>query len=268
MSIKTDSGASGDGELEHALAGDEGTGDSGAGNGEGNGGTGAGEGGESAAATKFAIDGQEYSVDQLKEALKAAGDYQQLLPEFTRKSQLLSEVQKKLGALGQLDEKAADSSKPNDPRMEQARKILKEQLGAVFAEDLQPILELVNALKAQREDAALHDVADSLADKYDGSHGEPKFDVVKVAEAVKQNPQLAVYVAVDGQYLVDLEQTYKKVNATFWDKVPETKAAPVLRTERGAGTRTAAPTGTKKAETDEERVASALDYFRSAAPQE
>ncbi len=240
-------------ELDETLNG-------GAGNGEG------GEGGAPVAATEFEIDGAKYSVDDLKAALKAAGDYEQLLPEFTRKSQSLAEASKKLEQLEQITKKPGEETVTN-PAIEQAKKVLREQIGVITAEDLKPILDVVQAIQAQRENQVLESVSDTLSKKYDGSHGEPKFDVTKIAEAVKGDPSKAVYVQVGDQYLVDLEQTYKRVNGGFWDKVPEFKQPQVVRTERGAGTRTAPlPEGQGKAATDEEKVASAIAFFREAAP--
>lgn len=246
--------------LEHKLDGD--------GSGNGDGGAGAGAG----ASTEFEIDGHKYSADDLRAAIKAAGDYEQLSPEFTRKSQELSEAKRLLEEYGKVGKKPNEPE--TNPAVEQARKILREQIGVIFADDLKPILEVIQRAQAQQEDQVLEAVGTELSKKYDGSHGEPKFELAAVAKAAKENPALISYVQVgtdangQPQYGVNLEQTYKNINSEFWDKVMsgEMKPPTVVKTERGAGTRSApTPQGDKRPESDEDRIASAAQFFREAA---
>lgn len=231
----------------------------------------AGEGGgnQPTPVTEFEIDGQKYSADQLKEAIKAAGDYQHLVPEFTKKSQLLSklgvntpeDIDKKMK---EIDEAAKGGGKSEDPKVTEARKILREQLGVVTKEDIQSVFDFIASMKSAEEDRQLQEAAGALSSKYDGSHGEPKFDVVAIANSVKAKPELAVYVQVDGQYFVDLEQTYRRVYAEYFDKVSGFKAKPI-KTERGAGHQTVSQPVKKEAETEGEKIQSAVDFFKEAA---
>jgi DNA repair exonuclease SbcCD ATPase subunit len=160
------------------------------------------------------IDGQKYTIDQIKEALQAARDYQYLVPEFTRKSQRLAELERQLETLQAAKEKVAE-----DPAKAEAKRVLKE-LGVPFLEDLEQKIADV------KEEIHLEKVLDYLEKKYDGSHGEPPFDRDEVMDfALRQ---------FGDQDRIDLEYAYKKLHADFWDKLP-TPEKKVVKTERGGG---------------------------------
>jgi hypothetical protein len=160
------------------------------------------------------IEGQKYTIDQIKEAIQAAKDYQYLVPEFTRKSQRLAELERQLETLQTAQQKIEE-----DPAKVEAKKVLKE-LGFLTGEDLEQKITDV------KEEIHLEKVLDYLEKKYDGSHGEPPFDRDAVMEfALKQ---------FGDQDRIDLEYVYKKLHADFWDKLP-TPEKKVVKTERGGG---------------------------------
>ncbi len=219
--------------------------------------------------TEYEINGQKYTSEQIQEAMKYSDDYQHLVPEFTKKSQALAEYEK----LGKLDDikKILETPSNGNSQISEAKKILKEQLGVVTKEDMEEALKDIKEFKKiqteTQEKLQLDAATKTLSEKYGGKKGEPAFKIEQIAKAVKENPALAVYVQANGQYLIDLEQTYKKIYADFWDKIPEFKAK-VLKTERGSQVQTKTPSKEKKAETEEERVQSAIDFFKASAQSE
>lgn len=222
-----------------------------------------------AAPTEIEIDGQKYTPEQLKEALKLSQDYEHLVPEFTKRSQALAEYEK----LGKLDDIKKIIAAPSDgnPQIEQAKKILKEQLGVVTKDDMDKLMKEIKEIKesgsAREENAQLESVSKDLSAKYDGKKGEPAFKIDEIAKAVQKNPNLAVYVQVNGQFLIDLEQTYKRIHGDFWDKLPEIKTK-VVKTERGSQIQTKNSSKTKPAETEKERIDAAVDFFKTNKQEE
>lgn len=218
-----------------------------------------------AAPTEIEIDGQKYTPDQLKEALKASEDYRHFVPEFTRKSQDLAEYEK----LGKIDDlkKIVNTPAGEDPQVDQAKKILKEKFGVVTKEDVADLMKKIKDLEEsgsiKEESAQLESVSKNLSAKYDGKKGEPAFKIEEVAQAVSKNPNLAVYVQSNGQFLIDLEQTYKRIHADFWDKLPSIKSK-VIKTERGSQIQTKTPSNSKIAETDKERAEDAANFFKGS----
>jgi hypothetical protein len=205
--------------------------------------------------------------------MKASKDYESFQPEFTRRSQLIAELVKKgiIDERGQLVTKPADqqSNSPfaNNPQAQEAVKILKE-LGFITKEEADNIKKSIDELKtgyqSERENAQLTAAAKTLEEKYSGKSGEPKFDLQEIRTAIQKNPQLISYVDDgNGNFLVDLDQTYKNVHADFWGKIPEMRAR-LVKTERGSGPQTTTPTTQKKAGTPQERVDEALSFFKNA----
>jgi len=168
---------------------------------------------------KIKIGDQEYTVDQLKEALQRARDYEYLVPEFTRKSQRLAELERQLQTL------QATKKELEDPTKVAAMNYLKELGFPTREEAKQMIQEAINNLY---EDIELEQVCQYLEQKYDGSHGEPPFNRDEVLKFALEN--------FSDMPRVDLEYCYKKLHEDYWGKLPEkpTKKAPV--TERGGRT--------------------------------
>lgn len=169
---------------------------------------------EGEAIQEIEIDGKKYTLEQLKEALQAARDYQYLVPEFTRKSQRLAELERQLAELQKAQAKVEE-----DPAKAEAKRVLRE-LGFLTADELDQKIQEV------REEIQLEKVCDYLEKKYDGSHGEPPFNRDEVFEYVLKN--------MADQERVDLEYAYKKLHEDFWGRmpIPEKK---VVKTERGGG---------------------------------
>jgi hypothetical protein len=225
--------------------------------------------------TEFEIDGQKVTAEQIREWQKAHRDYSSLQPEFTRKSQVLSKLQKD----GVIDEQGnlvarKDNGEPsadpfaNNPQAKEAVKVLKE-LGFITKQEADSLKQEIESVRgtyqSDVEQRQLQAVASNLAAKYDGKNGAPKFDIEAIKTAVSQNPQLMVYVqGENGEFLVDLEQTYKNVHGDFWGKLPEMKAR-VPRTERGTQTQGTTPAQTKRPQTEEDRRAAALNFFSKSS---
>ena len=169
------------------------------------------------------IDGQKYSVDDIKDAIKAREDYNYLLPDYTRKSQKLAELQKQL-------EQVKQSSAPEDQKLEEAKRILKDQMGVVTREDLEQLKQSF----AEEADAKiqLQEAVGALSQKYSGAHGEPKFDYSTLQQYLynKYGLDRKNYPPV-----VDLEYEYWKMNEDYYSKLPEAKSA-VANVERGSNT--------------------------------
>jgi hypothetical protein len=227
--------------------------------------------------TEFEIDGQKYTSDQIREFAKAYRDYQALQSEFTRRSQLLAKLVKDgvIDEYGNLVQSRIPAREDNplagNPQAQEAVKILKD-LGFITKEEAEElrkaIAELQQSFQLTTGEAQLQTVVKTLSEKYSGKNGEPPFNLEDIRAAIQKDPSLIVYVkGQNDEYLVDLEQTYKKVHADFWDKLPSLKAKGV-KTERGVGVQSAPPTVSKKAETEEERAATAMEFFRNQKVEE
>lgn len=218
--------------------------------------------------TEYEIDGQKYSADQIREAFKAHHDYQALVPEFTRKSQAFA---KALQA-GLIDEQGNPVQKPapeqpsaddltQNPQAKEAVRILKE-LGFITKEEADAWKKELESFKStyqtQLDEKTLTEVNATLSAKYDGKKGEPKFDLDQIRQAITANPELIVY---DAQGNVNLDLTYKNVHADFWQQIPDMRQK-VVRTERGGGPQSTSPATRKKAETEEEKIADAVEFFK------
>jgi hypothetical protein len=137
-----------------------------------------------AAPQSLTIDGVQYTPDQVKELVKAKADYDRFQPEFTQRSQILSDPQK-FREYGQQKYpdlfKAPTTPTEEEQQITQAVELLRSKGQFVTREE---------AVKAAREEMALERMADQfrqentkLSKDWDGKDGKPKYD----AEAVKQH---------------------------------------------------------------------------------
>lgn len=168
---------------------------------------------------KIKIGDQEFTVDQIQEALKVAEDYKHLVPEFTRKSQRLAELEKQLEEMNNLQKKI------EDPAKAEAKRILKE-LGFVTIEDAQATVN--QAIQQLTEDIQLEQTLQYLENKYSGENGEPPFNRDEVLQYVLDE--------FGDMEKVDLEYAYKKLHDDFWGKLPLKPQPKVPITERGGRT--------------------------------
>jgi len=207
--------------------------------------------------------------------MKSANDYKSFQPEFTKKSQLIAKLVKDgiIDEQGNLKkpEKTVTDAFAGNPQAQEAVRILQE-LGFVTKPQLEAFQKQLNEFQegyqSRTASAQLDSAVKTLTEKYAGKHGEPPFKLDEIRAAVEKDPSLTVYVQgeSEGEYLVDLEQTYRKVHAGFYDKFPEIKAK-VLKTERGSQVQTT-PGTRKKAETEEERTAQAVEFFKNNSSEE
>ena len=77
-----------------------------------------GDGKETAPAATVTIDGKEYSIDQVKANLQKAVDYDNLLPDYTRKSQKLAEIEKAKESTQAPQERTELKAPYHDPKWE------------------------------------------------------------------------------------------------------------------------------------------------------
>jgi len=170
-------------------------------------------------AEEIEIDGRKYTKDEINEALAAREVYKSLLSEFTRRSQKLAELEKQLQTVSQ-------SSKPEDEKLQEARRILKEQLKVVTQEDLEQAVEAIRNEK--RADAQLQQAVSALSEKYSGEKGEPKFDYNKIKQALREK-----YGEDSKNWppTIDLEYEYWDLNRDYFSRIPEIKSK-VEPTER------------------------------------
>jgi len=178
-----------------------------------------GEEAEEVAPQEIEIEGRKYTVDELKELIQKARNYDHLLPDYTRKSQRLAELEKKL----------AESASPEDRAKAEALKYLRENLGIVTREELQNLLadfaQRLEDMLAQKE--KLNRVIDYLSKKYDGTTF-PKFDYEKLREYLyrKYGEDKSAWPPE-----IDLEYEYWQMHRDFFERLPETIKKRAVPTE-------------------------------------
>lgn len=125
------------------------------------------------------IDGQQFTPDQVKEAIKAAQDYKHLVPQFTQVTQELAELRK-----GQQGGDEPVKEQVEDPETLEYLK----KLGIVTMDDLQAHFQKQEAERQQaQEDARLAQHLEGLEKQYDGSNGLPKFSTEEVLQFCVEN---------------------------------------------------------------------------------
>ncbi|MEO0225055.1 MAG: hypothetical protein ABIL76_08210, partial [candidate division WOR-3 bacterium] len=199
--------------------------------------------------------GKKYSnLDELAE------DYKRLYDEFQKRTQ--EQVQ-------QTTQETTQSGEYDDKTLQEAKRVLKEKLGIIFADDdiVKSLSEKVQAFEEfmtmvyeemvrQRDEI----VIETLSKKYDGSHGEPKFDIEDIRQKVKQNPDSVVWVKVGDEFYPDLEATYKKIYAHYWESKSPTKPIPT-KTEKGISSREIEEILLEEPKTREEKVKFTEKFF-------
>ena len=157
------------------------------------------------------IEGQRLTIDEIKELQKKAKQYEALLPEFTRRSQRLKELEKKL----------SQSSSPEDQAKAEALKYLRENFGLVTKEDLENFVATMfeNVVNYITEQQRLQEVETYLQQKYDGTVF-PKYDPQAMRNYLRQK-----YGEDKSQWpeTIDLEYEYFQMNREFFEKLPETR---------------------------------------------
>lgn len=120
------------------------------------------------APSKIIIDGKEYDESQVREALNKARDYSFLLPEFTRATQRLSELEKQRQVV------------PNTPVSMEEQELRKavEVLSPYFSQ----MFMTKEEYQSQKELEELNNLLDELEEKYNGSDGRPKFNKVDILQ--------------------------------------------------------------------------------------
>lgn len=198
--------------------------------------------------------GKKYSsLEELAE------DYKRLYDEFQKRNQQQTQTESQV------------SQEYDENTLKEAKRILKEKLGILFSDDevVQMLNEKIKAFEDfmymvyeemmnQRDQI----VIENLSKKYDGSHGEPKFDLEDIKQKVKQNPDLVVWVKVGDEFYPDLEATYKKVYAHYWGSKTPTKPQ-IVQTERGVSTQEVIQTIPTEPKSREEKLAQIEKFFQT-----
>ena len=169
-------------------------------------------------------DGTKVKESQIQEALQAREDYNYLLPEFTRRSQKLAELEKQVAQVQN------QPNVPQDQKLEETKRILKEQLGMVTKDELQKMIGDVQSF--YQGDVQLQKAVTNLGKKYSGESGEPKFDYDQLKDYLVQK-----YGDNQDSWPnnIDLEYEYWDMNRDYFSKIPKVKSA-VARTERRSST--------------------------------
>jgi len=173
---------------------------------------------------EYEIGGKKYTEEELLEALQAREDYQHLLPEFTRRSQRLAELEKQIAQIQQ---------QPNvseDEKLAETKRLLKEQLGVVTREDLERIIADIQDF--YQGDIQLQRAVAELEKKYSGANGEPKFDYEQLKDYLVQKYGEDKENWPDN---IDLEYEYWDMNRDYFSQIPKVKSA-VAQTERRSST--------------------------------
>jgi hypothetical protein len=143
-----------------------------------------------AAAQTLTIDGQTYTADQVKEFAKAKADYDRFQPEFTRRSQLLSNPDQLLDfARKQWPDKFPTAPTapptPDEQELAKAEQLLRSRGFTTKEEAQQVAQQMIDERLAQREaDTSIKQEAETLTKEWDGTDGKPKFvkeDVARYA---------------------------------------------------------------------------------------
>lgn len=207
-----------------------------------------------AAPQALTIDGVAYTPDQVKELVKAKADYDRFQPEFTRRSQILTnpdhlfEYARKTYP-DRFPAAPAPATTPEEQQRSEALKVLKD-LGVLTREEAEQLAEKkAQDLFAQREaDQSIATEAEKLSKEWDGADGKPKFDKRAVAQ-----------YAIDHGY-PNLTSAFRDMNFDalqqwFASQKPKPKA-PVIA---GPGGGNAPVSKDKKVRLDDESFKQAFD---------
>lgn len=195
--------------------------------------------------------GKRYS--NLKDLAK---DYERLYQEFQERNTKKEEVNK---------------NQSDEEYLKEAKRVLKERFGLLFSDDdtVKSLTEKVQEFEGfmnmvyeemmrQRDEV----VIDGLKKKYDGSHGEPKFDLEDIKKKVQENPNHVVWVRVGDEFYPDLEATYKKIYSHHWESKTPTRPS-VVKTESGLSRKEIEATIPTEPKTYEEKVSQIEKFFKS-----
>lgn len=148
-------------------------------------------------------DGREMSADEIYE------EYNKLLPEFTRRSQKLSEYEKEMATReARVQEEAAQAVSDNE-LLRDVDPNVAEAIKQIVTPVIQDALRQRDERAAQEaRDAELRQRFDSAEKKYSGGDGYPKFDRAKVTSFMLDNevydPEKA-YILMNRDAIIDAE---------------------------------------------------------------
>lgn len=196
------------------------------------------------------IGDKEFTPEELTELNKKAGQYDELLPEFTRKTQKLKELEEeKEGGEWEYPEEFYEDKKPKDKPTEptsdddklkqKALSELEQAFGPKIEERVNKQLEI--RLKQSQEDTALENELKRLESEYPGGEGKlPKFDRKEIIKHANKtgifNPEVAYKhlhgEAVDEWKVKELEKKKEEKKGVFVEKPGGGETAPKLPTEK------------------------------------
>jgi len=200
------------------------------------------------------IGDKEFTSEQLTELSKKAGQYDELLPEFTRKTQKLKELEeeKEDGEWEYPEEYYSDKKpeeKPNEPNSDgdklkqKALNELEEAFGPKIEERVNKQLEI--RLKQSQEDTALENELKRLETDYPGGEGKlPKFDRKEIIKHANKtgifNPEVA-YKHLHGETIDEFkekerEEKKEEKKGVFVEKPGGGETAPKLPKEKTPAT--------------------------------
>lgn len=140
-----------------------------------------------AAPAGLTIEGVTYTPDQVKDLLKAKADYDQLQPEFTKRSQILSDPEK-FREYGQ--GKFPDVFQPTSPPTDEDKQ-RKEAVETLRGLGFMTKEEAISAVREEQSMARLTEQfrteRSKLETDWDGKDGKPKFDFEVVKKHLLDN---------------------------------------------------------------------------------
>lgn len=146
------------------------------------------------------IEGQKFTISELQQYLDKAKKYEHLLPEFTRRSQKLKELERQL-------------KEQNIPQeLAELKKLLREKLEVLTKQDL---AEAFEQLAIKEEEKRKEEALQYLAEKYDGKKFPIKFDYNKVVNYIREK-----YGGNMPEY-IDLETEFIQMNLPYFEKLVE-----------------------------------------------
>lgn len=205
---------------------------------------------EEGASQPVKIGDKEFTPEQLTELSKKAGQYDELLPEFTRKTQKLKELEdekedgdweypEEFYEDKKLEEKSKEPSSDEDKLKQKALDELEQAFGPKIEERVNKQLEI--RLKQSQEDTALENEMKRLEVEYPGGEEKmPKFDRKEVIKHANKtgifNPEVAykhLYgEAVDEFKEKEREKQKEEKKGTFVERPGGGETAPKLPTEK------------------------------------
>jgi arsenate reductase-like glutaredoxin family protein len=167
------------------------------------------------------IGGRKYTADEIRELTEKARRYEELLPEFTRRSQKLAELEKQF----------SQSASPEEQAKVEVLRYLRENMGIVTKQELEEFFSNFTQRLEQiiKEREHLSEAVSHLEKKYDGTVF-PKFDYGELRNYLYEK-----YGQDKSNWpdTIDLEYEYFQMHRDFFEKMPEIRKQAIPTEKKG-----------------------------------